>query len=89
MPTKAERDPIYRARESFAFTEEGSGVLRIVQQGQLLAPNDEAVKTRRDLVEPVTGEAIAPTLPSVEQATAAPGELRNVKQPPDGTVPLK
>lgn len=77
MATKAQRDPIFRARESFAFTPKGSGgALRVVNQGDLLAPNDEAVQTRRDLVEPVTGTEI-PT-PVVEQATAAPGELRTL-----------
>lgn len=75
MATKAQRDPIFRARESFAFTPKGSGgAIRVVNQGDLLAPNDEAVQTRRDLVDPVTGT----DSPVVEQATAAPGELRTI-----------
>lgn len=78
MATKEQRDPIFRARESFAFTPKGSGgAIRVVNQGDLLAPNDEAVQTRRDLVEPVTGSQ-SPLMPVVEQATAAPGELRTV-----------
>lgn len=59
--------PVFRAKDSFAFTDPG-GVLRVITKGELLAPNDVAVKVHRELVEPVTSV--------VEQATAAPGEVR-------------
>ena len=72
MPRQQQPGPIFRAKDSFAFTDPGGG-LRVIHKGELLASNDYAVKVHRELVEPVTA--------AVEAATHGPGEVRSVSIP--------
>lgn len=79
---------VVRAREAFAFTDT-HGIPRVVRPGDLFNADDPAVIKRASLFEPVelaaqrAEEAVAPpvvvtTTPTVEAATAAPGEKRSV-----------
>lgn len=48
---------------------------RLVREGAIVRSDDPITNGRAELFEPVT---------AVEQATAAPGERRNVRRPPKG-----
>jgi len=58
---------ILRARETFH-----TGNHRTIRRGQLVPDTDPVVAGRRHLFEEIT---------SIEQATAAPGEKRDVRKP--------
>lgn len=49
---------------------------RLVREGAIVRSDDPITNGRAELFEPVTA--------TVEQATAAPGERRNVRRPPKG-----
>ncbi len=66
---------VYRAREAFAYTDK-QGVPRVVTAGHLMSSNDPDFKGKEHLFEPV--EVAAARVASVEQATAAPGEMRDL-----------
>lgn len=62
----------FRVRESFAVPT-GDGVPRAYRQGVLVAADDPIVQTHRAFLVPVSDV--------VEQATAAPGEVRTLRLP--------
>lgn len=68
---------ILRCTES--FTADVDGVPRVVGSGDLLDSSDPVVAGRESLFEPL--ESFMDRRPGVEQATAAPGEVRTVKRP--------
>lgn len=65
---------ILRCTESFAGDDN-----RVVTAGSLVDADDPVVKGREHLFEPV--ETFMARRAGVEQATAAPGEVRTVKRP--------
>lgn len=67
MPRKT-KPKVLRANTSFAIG------LRVIREGDLLPADSPFVKGREELFTPVEGAVI-------EQATAAPGEVRMVTPP--------
>ena len=63
---------VLRVREPFAF-DEPNGVQRVMRTGDLVDSGDPAVKGRESMFEPVET--------TVERATSAPGERRNLSTP--------
>jgi hypothetical protein len=63
----------YRIRESFMVPDGDTGMPRVLQAGDFLPASDPLAKTHRHLLEPLSEV--------VEQATAAPGEKRDVDYP--------
>lgn len=57
-----------RARTSFGWGQ------RLVREGDIVSSDDPVVRKHGDLFEPIT-------VPTIEQATAAPGERRTVTRP--------
>lgn len=76
----------YRARESFAVGMGGS--VRVVQEGTLVSDQDPLFKKCRTNFVPVA-EFVERDRPTVETATAAPGERRSLSQPRVGKTPRK
>lgn len=82
---------IVRAKEPFAYTD-GAGVPRMVATGQLFAADDPCVVKRPNLFEPVEVAAARVTHTSTstvgaeETASAAPGEVRQVRGRPRKTT---
>lgn len=67
---------VYRAKEPFAFTDK-NGVPRSIVPGDLMTAGDPNLKGREHLFERVEVAAARATN-VVEDASAAPGELRSV-----------
>jgi hypothetical protein len=67
---------VYRAKEPFAYTSK-SGVPRSIVPGDLMFDGDPDLKGREHLFERVE-DAAARTKSVVEDASAAPGELRSL-----------
>jgi hypothetical protein len=67
---------VYRAKEPFAFTDK-NGVPRSIVPGDLMTGGDPNLKGREHLFERVE-VAAARAVNVVEDASAAPGELRSV-----------
>ena len=66
---------LFSARQAFAVSLDGQHV--VIQPGQVVDENDPILKGRQALFEPFVPK-IRKYPGQVEQATAAPGELRNV-----------
>lgn len=62
----------FRARSSFAVPGP-DGLPRVIQEGDILGHDDPAMKTRRELFQPMSEY--------IEQTTKAPGEKRLVRMP--------
>lgn len=75
-----------RCKESFAIWI--GGVPRVVSAGEVVANNDPVVSGRPSAFEDVEA-AFARDALKVEQATAAPGELRTVSPAPVKRAPAK
>ncbi|MFE7236091.1 hypothetical protein ACFVAF_36865 [Streptomyces sp. NPDC057596] len=71
-----------RCKRSFSAYVDGS--LRVVRAGQLVEDDDPIVTGREASFESVDAH-LAARRPRVEQATAAPGEQRNLTSPPAGS----
>ncbi len=69
---------LLRATETFlAFTKHGQ---KFIAKGTIVESTDPVVANRADLFAPVEPTYTTAPAPVVEQATAAPGELRTTKK---------
>jgi hypothetical protein len=72
---KSAGSDLFQARHSFAVTLDGAPV--IVQPGDLVEAGDPILKGRESLFEPFVPKVRKYKGQRVEQATAAPGEMRD------------
>lgn len=86
MSTSSPSTPgIVRCREAFAFWPDGNP--RSVTPGMLLSADDPAVKHNPGAFDAVDDHVARIADQRVEQATAAPGEIRSVDVPAEDDPP--
>lgn len=77
-PARVEPSEIYRCVEAFAIFR--GGVPAVYSDGFEVLGSDPILRTHRAHFQPATDQILRRQ--SVEQATAAPGEMRSITSPP-------
>lgn len=72
--------PARRARRAFAWTDD-NGVPRVVKAGDIVDAAAPCVQGREALFEPLLADAAPPPAGRIEEATAPPGDRRELPPP--------